>query len=95
MIKTEISALKRLNDLTGQLEDIVAFLKAESLIDDVQLKSIRNSSDRPKEVQLVLKRLNETGKIQLLEYKWILLPIETISIYLVTDKNQKQFSFGE
>lgn len=94
-IKSEIDVLKRLNELTGQLEDIVVFLRSEGLIDDVQIKSIKNSSDRNKEVQFLLRDLNKNGKIQLLEYKWILLPVESISVHIVTDKNQKQFSFGE
>lgn len=93
--KNEIDALKRLNDLTGQLEDIVSFLKDEKLINDVDLKSIKNSSDRAKETQNILKKLSSNGDIQLLEYRWSLLPVEKIAIHIVTNKNQKQFSFGD
>jgi len=94
-IRSEIEALKRLNDLTGQLEDVLFFLKEEGLIDVVAIKTIKNSSDRPKEIQSLLKKLNTIGKIQLLEYKWNILPVEILTLLIVTDKNQKQFSFGE
>lgn len=93
--KREVECLKRLNDLTGQIEDILLFLKEEKLIGDVSIKTVKNSPDRPREVQSILNGLRDTGKLQLVEYKWILLPVETITLFLVTDSNTKQFSYGE
>jgi hypothetical protein len=93
--KREVECLKRLNDLTGQIEDILFFLKEESLINDTSIKTVKNSSDRPREIQSMLNGLRDAGKLQLVEYKWVLLPVETITLFLVTDNNTKQFSYGE
>lgn len=92
---SEIDALKRLNELTGQLEDIVSFLREEGLIRDSDIKSLRSSSDRPKEIQAMLYSLQSKGDVQLLEYRWVKLPVETITVYIVTNKNQKHFTYGE
>jgi hypothetical protein len=93
--RDRVDALTRLNQLTGQLEDIVNFLLEEKLITDSQLKSVKFSADRAKEVELILNLLQKSGSIQLLEYKWVILPTETINIYIVTDKNYKNFYYGE
>lgn len=93
--RNKINALKRLNDLTGQLEDIVRFLMDEKLINELDVKTVKHSSDRSKEVELMLRTLQHNGNIQLLEYRWVILPVETITILIVTDKNQKQFTYGE
>lgn len=93
-LKREIECLTRLQDLTSQLEDILIFLKLEGLVDEGQLKSIKLSSDRPKEVQAILKDLQAREKLQLLQYEWSVLPVENITISIITDRNQKEFSFN-
>lgn len=91
--KREIECLTRLQGLTGQLEEILQFLKLEGLVDDNQLKSVKQSADHPKEVQIILRDLQAKQKFQLLEYVWTLLPVENIQITIITDHNQKEFIF--
>lgn len=93
-LKKEIECLTRLQDLTGQLGDILSFLKLENLIDDNQLKSVKLSADHPKEVQAILRDLQVRQKLQLLQYEWTVLPVENITITIVTDRNQKEFIFN-
>lgn len=93
-ISKEIQCLQRLQDLTGQLEDILQFLKLENLVNDNQLKSIHLSADHAKEVQEVLRGLHNDGKFQMLVYTWTILPVENISIMIITDRNQKEFIFN-
>lgn len=92
-MKREIDCLARLQSLTGQLEDILQFLKLEGLVDDNQMKSVHHSSDHPKEVQAILRDLQVRGKLQLLQYEWSVLPVENISISLITDRDTKEFIF--
>lgn len=93
-VAKQIECLARLNELTGQLFDIVYFLKDEGLIDDNQIRTVKGSSDGPKEIQLMLRDLQVRGKIQLLEYTWNVLPVENIVVYLITDRNQKEFVYN-
>jgi hypothetical protein len=92
-VSKEIQCIARLQALTGQLDDILVFLKLEGLIDDGRLKYIKQSPDQAKEVQLTLRDLQVTQKLQMLVYEWTILPVENITISLVTDRNQKEFIF--
>lgn len=93
-VKREIECLNRLQEMTGQLEDILSFLKQESLVDDNQIKSVKLSADHAKEIRGILQDLKVRQKLQLLQYEWNVLPVETICITVITDRNQKEFSFN-
>jgi hypothetical protein len=93
-LKREIDCLKRLHEVTNQLDDILGFLKQENLIDDNHIRTIKQSADHPKEVQSILRNLQITQKIQMLQYEWSILPIENINIHIITDRNQREFSFN-
>ena len=80
--------------MTSQLEDILLFLKSESLINDNDIRTVRQSSDHPKDIQALIKKLHVAGKFQLLEYQWEILPVERIKILMITDHNQKEFIFN-
>ena len=93
-IKREVECLNRLQELTGQLEDILSFLKQENLVDDNQIKSVKLSADHPKEIRGILQDLKVRQKLQLLQYEWSVLPVENITITVITDRNQKEFIFN-
>ena len=90
----EINCLQRLQDTTGQLEDILQFLKLENLVDDGQLKTIHMAADHAKEVQAILRKLQSASKVQMLVIEWSVLPVENIRISIVTDRNHKEFIFN-
>ena len=94
LIANQINCLQRLQDTTGQLEEILQFLKLEKLVDDNQLKSVRLSADHAKEVQQILRHLQVTNQLQLLVYEWNVLPVENILISIVTERNNKEFGFN-
>ena len=90
----EIECLNRLQVLTQQLDSILSFLKQENIIDEISIKNIRHSSDRAKDIQYLLRDLQIKRKLQLLEFEWSILPMEIIRIYIVTDMNQMEFTYG-
>lgn len=90
----QILCLQRLQDTTGQLEDILQFLKLEMLVDDNQMKSVKLSADHAKEIQQILRDLQVKNKLQMLEYEWNVLPVENILITIITERNQREFSFN-
>lgn len=89
--RRQIECLERLQSLTGQLELILQFLKQEGFVDDNQMRSVKNSADHAKEVQLILRDLQVKNKLQLLEYEWSVLPVENIKITIITDRDSKEF----
>jgi hypothetical protein len=93
-IANEILCLQRLQDTTGQLEDILVFLKQENLVDGNQMKSVKLGADHAKEIQQILRDLQVKGKLQLLVYEWNVLPVENICISIITERNQADFSFN-
>lgn len=86
--------LQRLQEMTNQLGDILVFLKQENLIDEQKIKSVTTSPEYPKELQVILRDLQVRQKFQLLEYEWNLLPVENIRIFIVTDRDQKEFIYN-
>jgi hypothetical protein len=90
----EIMCLKRLEELTNQLDDVLMFLRDEGLINDSYIKKAKLSPDCAKEVQLILSDLKRDSKLQMLNFNWSLLPIENISLYIVTDRNSREFVFN-
>jgi hypothetical protein len=94
LVANQINCLQRLQDTTGQLEEILQFLKLEKLVDDNQLKSVKLSADHAKEVQQILRHLQVTSQLQLLVYEWNVLPVENILISIVTERNSKEFGFN-
>ena len=92
-IRHEVECLRRLNELTPVYEELLQFLKAESLLSSEQLKVIRLSPeiDRAKLLQEELDHLAKDSKIQLLAYEWSILPTEVIRITVITDKTHREF----
>ena len=90
----QINCLQRLQDTTGQLEDMLQFLKLEGLVDDNQMKSVKMSADHAKEMQQILRDLQVKNKLQLLIYEWNILPVENICVSIITERNQADFSFN-
>lgn len=90
----EIDCLTRLHTATGQLTDILLYLKQEGIINDNEIRSVHTSANHPKEVRLMLKNLQAAGKLQLLEYTWSVLPVENIRVFIVCDRSQKEFVYN-
>ena len=93
-ISDQILCLQRLQDTTGQLEEILQFLKLEGLVDDNQVKSVRLGADHAKEIQQILRNLQVTNKLQLLMYEWNILPVENIMISIITERNSREFTYN-
>ena len=93
-IRKEIECLSRLNSINSGMNDILEFLLSDKLITKEDIKSIAASSDRSRMTQTLLTRLSSEDKLQLLEFNWILLPIERINIIIVTKQTHKEFSYN-
>lgn len=89
----EIQCLARLDELLSTNETIVEFLVSEGLMQKDERKAMMAGSDIAKALQLFLAKMK--GKqLQLLEYEWILLPEERLKVTIVSDRNNKEFSYN-
>ena len=89
----EIECLMRLDELTPSYDGILEFLQSEDLLSREESKAIRSSSEIAKRLHTLLAVLSKTNKLQLLEYEWIMLPVERIKVMIVTNRASKEFSW--
>jgi hypothetical protein len=90
----EIECVKRLDELTTVYETLLDFLRDEELISKEERRDCTLCSDKAKWLWNQLAILRDTKKIQLLEYEWVILPVERAKITIVTDRNSREFSYG-
>ena|SRR5579884_4264038 len=94
-ISKEIECIARLEEISGGSQDmILEFLTQESLVSKEQRKAMLSSSDVAKAIHTHLASLQRDNKLQLLEYEWIVLPVERVKITIITDRNSKEFSYN-
>jgi hypothetical protein len=90
--KREIECLQKLHSSTVIYEELVQFLRAERLLSQDELLVIRGDPDKAKRLQAKLADLSRDNKLELLEYEWVLLPVERIKIVIVTENGLKEFT---
>jgi len=90
----EIECIKRLDELCAIYDEVLDFLIKENLVSREDSKAIKSSSEIPKMIHTTLANLSRTNKLQLLEYEWVVLPVERLKISIVTDRMSKEFSFN-
>jgi hypothetical protein len=87
----EIECLVRLDSITQVFHDLYAYLVEEKLATKEDVKAIQTSSHRGKAMQAFLDDLKKRELIQLLEYEWMILPVERIKILIVTSRSSREF----
>lgn len=92
--RREIECIARLQVLGGNVDNILEFLLSENLINRDEVRVTRASPEIAKDIQLMLARLSESSKFQLLEYEWTILPVERIKIHIVTDRTSQEFTYN-
>ena len=89
--KREVECLKRFQQLSPIYEELITFLLQEKLLSKEELKVIRESPEQARHLQHKLATLSSEQKIQLLEYEWVVLPVEQIKLNIVTDGGHREF----
>lgn len=90
----KVEFLKRLFTLAACQDELIAFLKADRLINDFQLTAIANESDKAKYILNLLETLKKEEKLLLLDYEWSILPVERLKLTVVTERNSREFTFN-
>lgn len=92
--RREIECIARLQQLGGNVDDILEFLLGENLILKEDARVLRLNPEVAKAMQLMLHGLSTSGKLQLLEYEWTILPVERIKIHIITDRASREFVYN-
>lgn len=92
--RQEIECIARLQQLGGNVDDILEFLVGENIILKDEARALRLNPEVSKAMQLLLSTLSKNGKFQLLEYEWNILPVERIKIHVITDRANKEFVYN-
>jgi hypothetical protein len=90
----EIECLAKLDSLTPSYDGIIEYLHSEDLLSREEGKAMRSSADVAKVLHTKLASLSKSNKLQLLEYEWVVLPVERMKITIITDRMSKEFSHG-
>lgn len=92
-IRREIECLNRLQATGVDYSDILDFLLLEKVVSAEDIRVFKQSADKGKGLQGWLARLSREEKLQLLEYEWVILPVERIKLTIVTARNSREFTY--
>jgi len=80
--------------LAGNIDEVVAFLLSERLLTEFQFSVLKQESDKAKYLCLHLEDLKKTEKLLLLDYEWVILPVERLKLTIVTERINKEFTYS-
>jgi len=75
-------------------DNIREFLIDERLIKKEELTNVDRPEERVKYLLNTLNRIQKDELVMLVDWEWMLLPVERLKITIVTDNLQKEFTYG-
>jgi len=93
-MQKKIDFIGRLFKLSHCNEELLSFLIDEKLINDFERSALKDDPDHPKFFYNLLERLKKDDKLTLLDYEWMILPIERLKLTLVTERNMREFLYN-
>lgn len=94
----KLRKLKMLEILTSRSidpMDMAHQLKLDGVISPIDVANIAISRNKAEELLRLLEAAKASGKLDLLDYEWQLLPSQRISITLVTPSGIREFKHEE
>lgn len=90
----KVEFLERLFKLASCMEELIEFLKEEKLMNDHQIQTIKSETEKSRLIYMVLENLRRDDKLLLLDYEWILLPVERLKLTIITERNRRDFNYN-
>lgn len=88
-MKKKIACIERLIEI-GLYEEFIDWMLDSSLIKEMP-KDLLSNYAKAEYIYSVLERSAKDNKLMLLDYDWIMLPVEIIKITCITDREKKEF----
>lgn len=94
--KTEIKCLIELERRVNCFNDMIDFLSKEKVIDRNTTHNLVTELklELPYELYKTLNKALQEETLQLVDYNWVLLPKETISVTIITKHSRKDFTWN-
>lgn len=89
----EIDCMARLFKLADCYTELVEFMIQEKILGKSDLTSLKLDSNKPRFLLDILKKAVKDDKLLLLDFNWIILPVERIRIHLVTERSTKELAY--
>jgi len=74
--------------------DICAWLIEQKFTELSEVQTKIRLQERAEFIYFILKEAEEKEKLMLLDFEWTILPLETIKITCVTEREKKEFTYG-
>jgi hypothetical protein len=93
----KVEFLQRLFKLTKDRHSILEFLAAEKIILPVRVQDILHTehTTHASQIAVLLEQAVKDEKVQLLDYEWTILPVERMSLTIVTQTDKRVFTYGD
>jgi hypothetical protein len=93
ILNNRIECVKTLIHKNGYY-DLMEWLQENKILDREKWKTADSLQLKSELVVKSLSAAEQDQRLLLLDYEWTILPLETIRIMCVTDKEKKEFTFG-
>lgn len=92
----KIECLNRLFKLLACRQEILEFLAEEKVIPQVAVQDILHSTHQTHAAQMatIMDVAVKEGQLQLVDYEWTILPVERVSLTIVSNNTKKEFKHG-
>ena len=94
-MRTKIEFLEKMFKRLNNRFEILSFLKENRIITDDEMQALLNEhhTSHPTRVASLLDQLQQSEKVQLVNYEWTVLPKEFMQLSIVTDEAKREFTY--
>jgi len=95
-LRKKIDCMNRLFETLNCRVEILQYLREEKLMTDDAVQHLlhENHLQHAQKIVSILGELQQTDKLQLVDYEWTVLPKEIIRLTLVSRNNKKEFAYS-
>lgn len=92
----KIECLNQLFKLLQCRQEVLEFLAEEKVIPQVSIQDIlhTNHNTHAAQIATLLDSAVKEDQLQLVDYEWAILPVERISLTIVSNTTKKEFKHG-
>lgn len=90
----KVECIKRLFKKNQSYNEICEWLVAQKLATQQEVNSYTRDQERADFIYNTLLKAEEDEFLQLLDFEWTILPLETIKITCVTEREEIVFAYG-
>ena len=90
----KVECIRRLFKKNYAYNEICEWLIEREYITELEMNSYSREQERAEFLYSILEKAETEKKFMLLTYDWQVLPIEQIKIHIVTQTEEKIFSYG-